>query len=81
VSAGVQQQRRGQTTAEITASKCLCRALYYHHERNHQGVDNRLLIGTTAIRTAAGPVRKRERLGASLIITTVRRRDFDFLDI
>ena len=38
----------------------------YHQERNHQGVDNRLLIGTTAIRTAAGPVRKRERVGGLL---------------
>jgi len=40
--------------------------LHYHHERNHQGVDNRLLIGTTAIRTAAGPVRKRQRVGGLL---------------
>ena len=40
--------------------------LHYHQERNHQGVDDRLLIGTTAIRTAAGPVRKRERVGGLL---------------
>lgn len=32
---------------------------------NHQGVDNRLLIGTAAIRTAAR-LRKRERVGGIL---------------
>jgi len=34
-------------------------------QRNHQGVDNRLLIGTAAIRTAAR-LRKRERVGGIL---------------
>jgi transposase InsO family protein len=39
---------------------------HYHHERNHQGLDNRLLIGTTTISAVAGAVRKRVRLGGLL---------------
>ena len=40
---------------------------HYHHERNHQGLDNRLLIGaTTTISAVAGPVRKRVRVGGLL---------------
>jgi putative transposase len=38
---------------------------HYHYERNHQGLDNRLLIGTTTI-CEAGPLRKRERVGGLL---------------
>jgi transposase InsO family protein len=34
---------------------------HYHRERNHQGLDNRLIMGTS--RTAAGRVRRRARLG------------------
>ena len=40
--------------------------MHYHHERNHQGVDNRLLIGIMTSRTTAGAVRKRERVGGLL---------------
>jgi transposase InsO family protein len=39
---------------------------HYHHERNHQGLDNRLLIGATTVKAMAGSVRKRERLGGLL---------------
>jgi transposase InsO family protein len=39
---------------------------HYHHERNHQGLDNRLVIEATTISSAAGPVRKRERIGGLL---------------
>jgi transposase InsO family protein len=41
-------------------------AAHYHHERNHQGLDNRLLIEGTTISAVAGPVRKRERMGGLL---------------
>jgi len=37
---------------------------HYHHERNHQGLNNRLIAGTTT--DAAGPVRRRPRLGGLL---------------
>src|SRR5262245_36441999 len=39
---------------------------HYHHERNHQGLDNRLLGGARAISPAAGPVKKRMRVGGLL---------------
>ena len=39
---------------------------HYHYERNHQGLDNRLLRGIPTIRTAVGPVLKRERVGGLL---------------
>ena len=39
---------------------------HYHHERNHQGLDNRLPIGATTISAVAGRVRKRERVGGLL---------------
>jgi putative transposase len=38
---------------------------HYHHERNHQGLDNRLLIGNDTIR-GRGSVRKRQRVGGLL---------------
>jgi transposase InsO family protein len=38
---------------------------HYHHERNHQGLDNRLIADTRAI-DAAGRVRRRSRLGGLL---------------
>jgi len=38
---------------------------HYHLERNHQGLDNRLVAGTPAI-DAAGRVRRRSRLGGLL---------------
>jgi hypothetical protein len=37
----------------------------YHHERNHQGLDNGL-IAETPIRAAAGHVHRRTRLGGLL---------------
>ena len=38
---------------------------HYHLERNHQGLDNRLIAGTPA-GNAAGRVRRRSRLGGLL---------------
>jgi putative transposase len=38
---------------------------HYHHERNHQGLDNRLITGTPPA-DAAGRVRRRARLGGLL---------------
>jgi len=38
---------------------------HYHLERNHQGLDNRLIAGTPAA-NAAGRVRRRSRLGGLL---------------
>ena len=38
---------------------------HYHLERNHQGIDNRLIMGTPAA-DAARPVRRRPRLGGLL---------------
>ena len=37
----------------------------YHLERNHQGLDNRLITGTP-VADAAGRVRQRSRLGGLL---------------
>jgi putative transposase len=39
---------------------------HYHHERNHQGVGNRLLQSTPGICGSSGPVRRRQRLGGML---------------
>jgi hypothetical protein len=38
----------------------------YHQERNHQGLDNHLLMPTKTISATAGVVRKRERVGGLL---------------
>jgi transposase InsO family protein len=38
---------------------------HYHRERNHQGLDNRLIAGTPMIE-ATRPVRRRRRLGGLL---------------
>jgi len=38
---------------------------HYHYERNHQGLDNRLLIESTTMSTA-GHVRKHQRVGGLL---------------
>jgi putative transposase len=38
---------------------------HYHRERNHQGLDNRLIAGTPMI-DQAGRVRRRPRLGGLL---------------
>jgi transposase InsO family protein len=40
--------------------------VHYHLERNHQGLDNRLLIGATTISAVAGRVRKHQRVGGLL---------------
>ena len=39
---------------------------HYHEERNHQGLDNQLLIKKPTIVDCRGPVRKRERVGGLL---------------
>jgi hypothetical protein len=40
--------------------------LHYHHERNHQGLDNRLILPEGAPADAGGTVLRRERLGGVL---------------
>ncbi len=37
--------------------------VYYHHERNHQGIGNRLIDPEGEIGATDGPVACRERLG------------------
>jgi putative transposase len=39
---------------------------YYHHERNHQGLDNQLITWEGAVGCQTGPVVQRERLGGLL---------------
>jgi transposase InsO family protein len=39
---------------------------YYHHERNHQGLGNKLIDPREEIGVTDGPVACRERLGALL---------------
>src|SRR5262249_32286772 len=39
---------------------------HYHSERNHQGLDNRLIIPKSTMGATTGTVRKRERLGGML---------------
>ena len=41
------------------------RSAHYHHERNHQGIGNRL-IASNLNRRATGSVSRRERLGGML---------------
>ena len=38
---------------------------HYHHERNHQGLDNELIVGIASAR-GAGTVRRAQRLGGLL---------------
>ena len=40
--------------------------LHYHHERNHQGLDNRLIVPPPQCAAVRSPVRRRERLGGLL---------------
>jgi putative transposase len=40
--------------------------VHYHEERNHQGLQNRLIIPTSAINTTTGRIRCRQRLGGLL---------------
>ncbi len=39
---------------------------HYHAERNHQGLDNRIIQPDGQVARAFGPVRSRERLGGML---------------
>lgn len=40
--------------------------VHYHIERNHQGLDNRLIRPSTVVSLPQEPVRRRERLGGML---------------
>jgi len=40
--------------------------VHYHGERNHQGLDNRLIEPPSCLDTRDKPVRRRERLGGML---------------
>ena len=40
--------------------------MYYHTERNHQGLDNQLIARDGTIGCQTGPVVRRERLGGLL---------------
>ena len=39
---------------------------HYHHERNHQGLENRLIVGESISSTTTGAIQRRERLGGML---------------
>jgi putative transposase len=41
-------------------------AEHYHHERNHQGLDNRLLLRAPPLGHSDADVHRRERLGGLL---------------
>ena len=47
---------------------------HYHRERNHQGLENQLIVGTLAI-DAAARVRRRPRLGGLLNFYERARRE------
>jgi hypothetical protein len=50
---------------EDSLRRAICEFVsHYHFERNHQGLDNHLIIPTQA--TMKGAVQKRERLGGLL---------------
>ena len=40
--------------------------LYYHHERNHQGLAGRIIEPGTQIGTSSGKICRRQRLGGML---------------
>jgi hypothetical protein len=40
--------------------------LHYHHERNHQGLGNRLIIQEQLVADSAAAVQRRSRLGGML---------------
>ena len=40
--------------------------LHYHHERNHQGLDNRLIIPDQLVADSAAAIQRRSRLGGML---------------
>jgi hypothetical protein len=39
---------------------------HYHFERNHQGLDNHLIVESEKKTTATGTIRRRQRLGGLL---------------
>jgi hypothetical protein len=39
---------------------------HHHRERNHQGIDNRLIYAPAAVAVNEGEVRRRARLGGML---------------
>ena len=40
--------------------------IHYHSERNHQGLDNRIILPKPGLATKTGAVHRRERLGGTL---------------
>jgi hypothetical protein len=40
--------------------------LHYHGERNHQGLDNRLILPEKSFARDRGSIRRRQRLGGKL---------------
>jgi putative transposase len=40
--------------------------MHYHHERNHQGLDNRLIIQEESYASRTGAIQRRQRLGGML---------------
>ena len=40
--------------------------MHYHHERNHQGLDNRLIIKEESDVRSTGAIQRRQRLGGML---------------
>jgi len=40
--------------------------IHYHRERNHQGLDNRIILPKPGLATKTGAVHRRERLGGTL---------------
>ena len=41
-------------------------AVHYHHERNHQGLDNRLIIQEQLVADSAAAIQRHSRLGGML---------------
>ena len=48
---------------------------HYHRERNHQGIDNRILDAGDEVGQAQGDIRCRQRLAECCGTTTARRRE------
>jgi hypothetical protein len=53
----------GESSLRKATTECLA---YYHGERNHQGLDNRLIAAGEEVGRSAGRVQCRERLGGML---------------
>ena len=47
---------------------------HYHGERNHQGLENRLIAPIERIAAKTGTIRRRQRLGGMLSIITIETR-------